>query len=138
MELSEELYNQILELSEEGDSFVDEGDIASAIDKYQSALDLLPGSKYNWEASTWLYAALGDAYYLSGQDDDALECFMESLKCPDGLENPFINLRIGECFFNNNDSNNAREYLIRAYMSGGEEVFEDEPIKYFNEIKDLI
>lgn len=138
MELSEELYNQILKLSEEGDLFIDEGDMTSAVDKYQSALDLLPNSKYIWEASTWLYVAMGDAFYLGGQYDNALECFMESLKCPDGLGNPFVDLRIGECFFNNDDSNNAREYLMRAYMGGGEEIFEDEPIEYFNVIKAYI
>ena len=36
------------------------------------------------------------------------------------------------------DNTNAREYLMRAYMDGGEDIFEEEPIEYFNVIKDFI
>ncbi len=32
----------------------------------------------------------------------------------------------------------AAEYLLRAYMLEGEEIFEDEDEKYYNCIKDLI
>lgn len=56
----------------------------------------------------------------------------ESLKCPDGLGNPFIQLRLGECFFELGNITKAKEHLLKAYMIEGEEIFEDEPQKYMN------
>lgn len=62
----------------------------------------------------------------------------ESLKCPDGLDNPFIQLRLGECFFELGNITKAKEHLLKAYMIEGEEIFEDEPQKYMNLISEII
>ncbi len=138
MELNDSLYNKITRLSEEGDILVDNENLNGAIEKYQAALELVPDSKYNWEASTWLYTALGDTCYLNQQYDEALNYLFEALKCPDGLGNPFILLRIGESFFEINNTEKAQEYLLQAYMYAGREIFDDEPEKYINEIKKML
>lgn len=138
MELSDKLYNQILKLCETGDVLADNGNYNAATEKYQSALELLPEPKIVWEASTWIYAALGDTCYLNEQYQEALEYMFETLKCPDGLENPFVLLRIGECCFQIEDIIKAREYLLRAYMYDGEDIFDGEDEKYFEMIKNLV
>ena len=41
----------------------------------------------------------------------------------EGYGNPFIMLRLGECCLEIGDEKNALEYLLRAYMFEGEEIF---------------
>ena len=138
MELNENLYNQILELCEDGDTFVDVSNFESAIEKYLSALELLPHPKNVWEASTWIYTALGDTCYLNKQYQEALDYMFETLKCPTGLENPFVLLRIGEIFCELQNIAKAQEYLLQAYMISGFDIFEGEPEKYISLIKNLV
>ena len=55
-----------------------------------------------------------------------------------GYGNPFIMLRLGECCLEIGDEKNAIEYLLRAYMMEGKEIFEpdengeDDGQKYFD------
>jgi hypothetical protein len=51
---------------------------------------------------------------------------------------PFVYLRIGESLFEMGDLITATEYLLRAFMLEGYEIFEEEPKKYLNLIKHLI
>ncbi len=138
MELEDELYDKIVEWSEDGDTLLGEEDYEGAIKKYQAALGLLPEPKYDWEAGTWLYAALGDAYYLSSRYNEAERCLQEALKCPDGIGNPFILLRLGECHYELGNMKKAKENILQAYMCEGEDIFEEEEGKYFDLIKDII
>ena len=46
-------------------------------------------------------------------------------------------LRLGQCAYELGKQE-AAEYLMRAYMLAGEEIFEDEDEKYFNLIRPLI
>lgn len=138
MELNETLYNEILLLCDEGDNLIESERLGEAIEKYHLALELVPEPKNIWETSTWIYGALGDAYYLGGQYDMALKYLNEVMKCPGGLENSFIMLRIGQCLYELENVKNAQEYFLRAYMYSGKEIFEDEPEKYFESIKNVI
>lgn len=138
MELEDKLYFEITELCEKGDDLIEQDNIAEAIENYRRALELIPNPKYMWEASTWVYGALGDAYYLNQQFDEALACFLEGLKCPDGLDNPFMMLRIGQCSFELENYEKAEEYLLQAYMLEGTEIFEDEDEKYINLIRNKL
>ena len=90
--------------------------------QYQQALKLLPEPIYLWEASTWLFTAIGDAYYFSEQYDRGLNAFLEAQKCPNALDNPFICMRIGECFYEIGNFEKAESYLLGAYMLDGKEV----------------
>jgi len=138
MELNDSLYKQIVELSEQGDILVENGDFNNAVNKYQMALELLPGSKYEWEAATWLYTALGDTYYLMEHYEEALQYLKETLKCPEGNDNPFVLLRMGEVLFEVNNIVGAKEYLLRAFILEGKEIFEGEPEKYINLIEKIV
>ena len=44
--------------------------------------------------------------------------------CNYDYSNPYINMRIGECYVFIDDEEKAKEYLLRAYMMAGEDVFE--------------
>lgn len=135
MELDEELYNKICILSQEGDLYFEENHFRNAKKKYWEALELVPDPKFEWETSTWLYVAIGEVDYYCSDYFEALNLFNEALKCPAGVENPLINLRIGQCYYELDKIQFSKEYLLRAYMMGGREIFDDEDEKYFKLIE---
>ncbi len=138
MVLEDEVYDKIQEYCENGDEYVNAYDFDKAIEEYKKALDILPEPKTDWEASTWVYCALGDVYYLKDEYDLALDYLFEVLKCPDGLGNPFVSLRIGQCFYEKNNFDKAKEFLLQAYMMEGTDIFADEDEKYYNCIEKLV
>ena len=65
MELSDELYDRIEELSETGNEAMESEDYAKAISCFQEALDILPEPKEDWEAYLWLAGSIGDAPFMA-------------------------------------------------------------------------
>lgn len=137
MELNDKTYKEITDLCAQGDNYLEKDDYKNALKKYTAALDLIPSPKEIWEASTWIYTALGEAYFLKAEYQNALNEFMNAYKCPDGVSNPFINLRIGECFYKTDNIDSAREYLLRAYMWEGDKIFESEPDIYLDIVRSI-
>jgi tetratricopeptide (TPR) repeat protein len=128
MELDNKVYEQILELSKNGEDFLEDGDLQRAILSFTKAIDLLPEPKSEWDASEWLHAHLGDAYYELGKFGDSLSCFQEARNAGDeGDPNPYILLRMGACLFRLGDKEQAAQYLIQAFMLEGERIFSEEP-----------
>jgi tetratricopeptide (TPR) repeat protein len=138
MELDDKVYDQIVNLIEEGDELLGDGDVNEAIEKYSKGLTLLPDPKNEWEASTYIYTALGDCYFIQKKYRDALTVFESAYNSPDGDENPYICLMIGESYFELNDKEKAKEFLLKALELEGEEIFDDEDEKYFELIKGSI
>lgn len=138
MELDSKLYDDIVRLCEEGDDLSEEDKYVEAIEKYHSALDLVPSPKNDWEASTWIYTALGDAYLDIEDYKNAKDCFYNAMNCPDGITNPLILLRVGESLFECGEIDKAKEYLLKAYMSEGYKIFYEEDDKYFELIKGIV
>lgn len=138
MELSDELYDKIEEYSEQGNDYCDEEEWEKAIACFNKALELLPEPKDDWEAATWLYAALGDAYFFMEKYEEALDKLNYARMCPDGIANPFILIRLGESYYELGELDLAKRYLIEAYMMEGTDIFENEDEKYYDLIKDFV
>jgi len=137
-ELSDKIYDEILSLCKQGDKEVNAQNFSKAIENYKLALNLIPEPKNDWDSSTWIYTALGDTYFFLEEYDNGLDCLFQALKCPNGMGNPFIVLRIGQCFFEKNNVKMAREYLLQAYMLEGADIFATQEKKYFELIKNII
>ena len=138
IELSDELYEQIEELSEQGNDLVDEDDFEGALEKFQCALDLLPEPKAQWEAALWLYASMGDMYLFTEDFEAAKENFFNALNCPDGQESGFVHLRLGESLLELGEEDKAVDHLLKAYMLEGPEIFSEEEEKYFDFLKSKV
>lgn len=138
MELDDQLHNEIVGLCSEGDQLVEIDKYNDAIEKYLKALKLVPEPKTDWEASTWIFTALGDTCFLNGNFAEAKDYFYDAINCPGGTDNPFIMLRLGESLYELGDIEKAKEYLLKAYMLEGYDVFDGEDEKYFLVIKNLI
>lgn len=63
---------------------------------------------------------------------------MGAVRCPDGLGNLFIHLRLGECAFELGQISRAEDELTRAYMGAGREIFADEDPKYFKHLQTVL
>ena len=108
MELSDELYDRIEELSETGNEAMESEDYAKAISCFQEALDILPEPKEDWEAYLWLAGSIGDAHFMMGNYGKSLEFFRKCYNIGE-TDNPFILLRLGENYLEMEDETNATE-----------------------------
>ncbi|MDL2285023.1 tetratricopeptide repeat protein [Oxalobacter sp. OttesenSCG-928-P03] len=127
VELPEDIQEQMEALSEQGEEAMDQGRYEEALDLYNQALAILPEPREDWEAYVWLKAAMGDACFFMDRFDDGLDHFYEAYTAagPQNM-NPFIVYRLGQIYRRMDDEENAVEFLMRAYMLEGEDIFEDE------------
>lgn len=128
-ELEDHIHAQVEALSADGGDFADAGDFASALERYWTAWDLLPEPQTRWEAATWLLAAIGDANFQSGDFQAGRDNLANAMHCPDGIGNPFLHLRLGQCQLELGDEAAAADELARACMADPA-VFDDEDPKY--------
>lgn len=138
MELNNEVYDKIVKLCENADQLAEEDKLDQAINKYKNALNLIPLPKEEWEASTWIYTAIGDMYFIKEDFLMAKEAFYNAMNCPDGITNPLILFRLGQCLFECEQFEKSKEYLLKAYMLEGDSIFYEEDEKYFDLIKEMI
>lgn len=138
MELADKIYDRVTELSVAGDELAAESMYGYAAEKYMEALRLLPLPAVQWEAAGWLLTALGDVSFLAGKFSEAADYLYQALNCPATQDNPFVHLRLGQSLLGQADLQSAEQHLLKAYMLGGDEIFESEDPVYFNTIKKII
>lgn len=91
---------------------------------------MIPDPKEDWEASTWIFTAIGEAFFFKAKYVDALQNLQAAVVSPGGLGNPLVHLRLGEVYYELNNLEKAGDELTRAYLGGGREIFELEDPKY--------
>lgn len=133
--LDDELYQRIMQLTGDGDAFAEAGEYRKALALYAKALDLVPEPIEDWEASTWILAAIGDSHFMLGDFQMARTALSDSMHCPGAIGNPFLHLRLGQSQFEIGNEARAADELMRAYMGAGPEIFEDEDEKYLTFLK---
>src|ERR1700748_1787464 len=138
MELDESVHAQIEALCKQGDALAAAVSFDSARDMYKSALQLLPGDHRQWEAATWIYVAIGDVYFRTADYEKCFECFFNAVQCADGLGNPFIHLRLGQCCYESGRLDKSADELTRAYMGAGLDIFMEDDPKYLAFLKTRI
>jgi len=131
-ELPEETHTEIQRLSAAGDQRAEASQFAEALQLYWAAWDLLPEPKTQWEAATWILAAVGDANFLSGDYEAGRDNLSQAMHCPDAVGNPFLHLRLGQCQFELGALDRATDEFMRAYMGDGGTVFEGQDPKYLH------
>ncbi len=136
--LPDEIHEEIKRICSDGDRLVKTGEFKTARERYWAAFDLLPEPREDWEAATWIVAAIGDSFYVQKDYLHARDAFMDAVRCPGGLGNVFIHMRLGECNLELGDERLAADDLTRAYMGGGREAFKDEDPKYFALLERLL
>lgn len=126
-ELTEEQQVLLDQYCEEGNDEMDKENFSGAIDLFNKALEVLPQPKDNWEATGWISASIGDAYFSQAKYTEALDHLHHAYQIYGSEDpNPFVLLRMGQSYLELKDEKNAVEYLLRAYALEGKELFEDD------------
>ncbi len=131
-ELSEKIKNKIEELAEIGNGFYDSKQYDEALKVWEEALSLIPHPQQFYSETVWFLASIGDIYFIQNNFDKAYQCFdaARGNLSGEGYGNPFVILRLGESCLEIGDEKNALEYMLRAYMFEGEEIFDEDNPKY--------
>lgn len=135
LELDSNTHDKIKALCTSGDQLASAGRYEDAIAEYNEAWDLVPEPKNDWEAATWILAAMADSCFLAGYNTSAREALEYAMTCPGGVGNPFLHLRYGQVLYEVGEMDGAAEELIRAYMGAGEEIYSSEDSKYLAFLK---
>nr|WP_255688707.1 tetratricopeptide repeat protein [Brevibacillus sp. AF8] len=106
------------------------GNLEEGKNKYVAALRLLPENHREWKAATWIYVAIGDVHFQMKNYDKAFKCFFNAVQCPEGLGNPYIHLRLGQLYYEQENLEKAADELTRAYMGAGIAIFMEDDPKY--------
>jgi len=130
MQLSDSIYSEITALCKQGDDLVKAGELEQGKQKYVDALRLLPENHREWETATWIYVAIGDVHFRMMNYDKAFKCFYNAVQCPKGLGNPYIHLRLGQLYYEQENLEKATDELTRAYMGAGIGIFMEDDPKY--------
>ena len=141
--LSEKIKARLDELAERGNQLEEEERYDEALQVWEEGLRLIPEPQQFYSETVYFLAAAGDYYFKNGMYWKAHEYFDKARGnlSGEGYGNPFIMLRLGACCLEIGDEKNAAEYLLRAYMMEGEEIFEpdadgnDDGKKYFDFLK---
>lgn len=128
--LPKDLAHIVDNLCREGDRFAQMGQYFDAIEKYNAAWEVLPEPRWQWPAATWILMSVGDCYFREKDYASGALLLFDALDCPGGEQNPFIYLRLGQCYFERGELNDAADALEEAYRLGGVELFADEDPKY--------
>jgi tetratricopeptide (TPR) repeat protein len=125
--------------AEEGNVLFDEGKFSEAAAVWSEGLMFLPEPQNAQSEAVWFETSIADAYFMLGDFQNASAHILNARTniSGEGYTNPFVMLRSGQCALETG-SPDAAEYLLRAYMLAGEEIFESEDPKYFAVIKDMV
>jgi tetratricopeptide (TPR) repeat protein len=134
-ELPAETDRAIQDRCAEGDRLADDGRYAEAIAEYDAAWRLLPEPKDDWNAATWIQAAIADACFFSRSFAAGRRALEVAMTCPQAMGNPFLHLRLGQVLWELGDHDRAATELGRAFAAGGDRIFEDEDPKYLEFVK---
>lgn len=125
------------EMLSKAEDYLELGKYNKAKEYFQMAID--KAELYSEEEQDVIYrngySGLGDYYFNKNDYKTAKDYFFDAYNYE--FENPYINLRIGQCLVHLDETEKAKEYLMRAYMMDGEEVFEGNE-QYLEYIGDMI
>lgn len=138
MKIPERDHFEIKELCAEGDVLARMGEFTGAYKNYMKALELVPEPKEEFQATTWILAALGDLYFRARDFKQAAHVLSDAMLCVQAVGNPFLHLRLGQAQFELGEHVRAADELCRAYMGAGKQIFEAEDPKYFEFLKTRI
>ena len=125
--------------AEEGNELFEEEKYLQAISIWLEGLNSLNKPLNMQSEAVWFQTSIADAYFMLGEYEKAYPYLWDAKSniSGEGYTNPFVVLRLGQCSFELG-KDDAVEYLIRAYMLAGKDIFESEDEKYFDQVINLI
>lgn len=134
-ELPDDIYEQIQSYCAEGNELIDQQRYEDALHRFGSAWSLLPEPRLNWNAATWILAAVADAHFFRGDFAAMREPLMTAMQCDGATANLFLRLRLGQCLYELNELDEAANWLAGAYLQEGTKILAADDPKYLVFIK---
>lgn len=130
LQMDDAVYERLNQLCQAGNTAVAEKRFDAAVTCFNDAWEWVPEPKKDWDASTWILTAIGDCYFHLRDLKSARPVLEYALRCPGGMGNPFIHLRLGQVLLDAGEHDAAVDELMRAYKVGGAELFTEDDPKY--------
>jgi hypothetical protein len=86
--LPQAVSKQVGALCAQGDTLAEQQNYPDALKAYWAAWELLPEPKKDWEAATWILAAVGDANFHGGDFVAGHDILASAMHCPNAIGNP--------------------------------------------------
>ncbi|CAN5471497.1 hypothetical protein BH10PSE17_BH10PSE17_02190 [soil metagenome] len=106
-----------------------------AVAMYWKAWALLPEPKYETRTATWILGAIGDVHFLAGEYSAGRDALIRAMRCPGGINNALLQLRLGQCLYELGARDEAGQAFVAAYAAGGPERFLQADPKYLALLK---
>lgn len=130
-DLEPELKEKVVLLCEKGMEQAEIERYEASNRTFSKVYALLPEPKPEWKAYTWLVASIADNHFELKEYDKAMPYFNEAVELDEAYKvNAFVQMRVGQCLLELGKSVEAEAQLKLALDMGGEEIFEDEYVKY--------
>lgn len=128
----DEVFDKIEALCEKGEYDLERGKPMAALHRFLKAFKLLPEPATRYPSGTWLLANIGDLNYYFESYEQGVMYLTQALDFPEGADNPFIQLRLGQCLLELEKEVEAKVALQKAYELEGVAIFEGEDSKYLD------
>lgn len=132
------LFKKISDITKKAEELAFNSNHQASIDKYKEGLDLLGEQVMSSKYAVMLFSGIGEIFFLEKNWENALEYYGYAVNSTNGLGEPLIHLRLGQLRFEMGDIEKAKDELMRAYMGGGDLIFEGEDSKYFQLIRKIV
>lgn len=113
-----------------GDDHLENDRFEKALETYQAAWDLLPDPAEECTAAPSILTSMGNAKFHLGNFQEAITDLSRALELADQSDAPFLLLRLGQCFYECGDHEQAAEELSIACIAAGTILFENDDPKY--------
>lgn len=123
--LSPEVLNCLYKLAEEGHKLTHEEKYMEAIHVWNKAIELIPEPKQNFFETANFYEGIGYNYQMMNLFTEAMDYMNKALRCwgDEANQNPFILRNLGEIYYELGDVERSLDYLRKAYILEGDEIF---------------
>ncbi len=126
-----ELDAQVARLFVEAEALFDEGEDDRALSRFRAAWELIPETKDRWQRALQVLCGIADCQFHLCDYEDCFRTLHVALRSAGGgPDNPWICLRLGQCYVALGNEREACNWLLSAFVLGGREMFEDESDGY--------
>jgi len=138
--ITNDISTKLESLISEGSRFFTDKNYTDAIRVWIEALDMIPLPRELHEETLCLETLLGNTYFILKKYQTAKIYLEHALTNMAAFERDktLLLLRLGQIYYETNDIEKAKEYLLNAYLKGGREIFAMEDPVYYDFLKRLV
>jgi hypothetical protein len=129
--LPEAIDVEVARLFDEAEELFDREEDEQALARFRAAWGLIPEPKDHWQRALQVLGGIADCQFHLCDYEDCFQTLQLALRSDGvGPDNPWVCLRLGQCYVALGDERQACNWLLSAFVLGGKEMFENESDGY--------